>query len=127
MTDTPTMTTSTETTVATQPATTLAPATTTASTATTLDLSGLFDLVPGIKTSELWVVVASAIGGVLAKLGVFCTAGAATCSAGAFTDQDFTVLVGAALFYAFGRWVLKNKTMTLSAALQQMLNSVQAK
>lgn len=87
----------------------------------TLDLGGLFDLVPGIKTSELWVVVASAIAGVLAKLGLLCSG--TTCTQGQFSDQDFMVLLGAALFYAFGRWVLKNKSLTLSAAIQQILNT----
>lgn len=119
MTDTVTTTTATAAPVdtAASPATAV---TQTVTTTPTLDLSGLFDLVPGIQTSELWVVVATAIGGVLAKLGVLCTG--ATCAAGQFSDQDFAVLLGSALFYAFGRWVLKNKSLTLTAAIQQILN-----
>lgn len=92
----------------------------TVTTTPTLDLSGLFDLVPGIKTSELWVVVSGAIAGVLAKLGLLCSG--TTCAQGQFSDQDFAMLLGAALFYAFGRWVLKNKSLTLTAAIQQILN-----
>lgn len=87
-----------------------------------LDLGALLNLVSGFKTSEFWFLIAASVGGLLAKLGVLCSG--ASCSPGAFSDQDFAVLVGGGLFYAFGRFFLKNKNQTLNAALQQMLNQV---
>lgn len=106
------------------PETTPAPAvagTTVTTAGTGFDFGGLLNLVPGFQTSEMWVVIATTVGGVLAKVGLFCSGPA--CSAGAFTDADFGMLVGAGLFYAAQRFLLKNKTLTLRAALQQALNS----